>query len=588
MSLRFRINLLITALLIVFLLIVGSVMVENMRKSIKEEVEAATKVTVQLLTTVVYSTQFIPQSAMQREVVLNYLRSVGRVRANEIKLYNGIGELLYTSPPSTYKAGRSAPQWFTALVEPKLPAVKLGMRGALLEIIPDPSRSTLDAWDDLRGLIWVALGFFVLVNAVVFWIVGLSLKPVQKILEGLSRMQQEEFDVRLPEFSLPELSSISHTFNRMATALANSTAENQRLALIVKQSSDAIMIHDNAGCITFWNPAAERSFGYPAAAVLGKPATILTPPGREAEVSENLATVMRGGVVENVETQRVTRDGVVLDVSLSAALLVEPNTGKVIGEICSLRDITEKKRAEQMAKQLQQNREVTELIQQHLEEERRTLARELHDELGQCATAIKTIGMTIANRSENKEPEIHAHAQTIVSVAGQLYDMVHDLIRQLRPSALDHLGLTEALQDAVSTWQRRHPELKFHLHLSGELDNLGERLNITVYRIVQECLTNSVRHAAASNIEIAVSRTVAGTNESTDGAGEVLQVEVKDNGRGMPEGSANCRGGFGLLGMRERVQALQGRFSLDSRPNEGVRVSAVIPILADAAVGVQA
>lgn len=586
MSLRFRINLLITALLLAFLFIVGSVMVENTRKSIKEEVEAATKVTVQLLTTVAYSSQFIPQPAMQREVVLNYLRSVGRVRANEIKLYNGIGKLLYTSPPSVYKAGRSAPRWFSALVEPKLPTVRLAMRAAYLEIIPDPSRSTLDAWDDLRDLIWVALGFFVLVNALVFWIVGLSLKPVRKILDGLAGMQRGEFDVRLPEFSLPELSSISHTFNRMATALSDSTAENQRLALVVQQSSDAIMIHNSAGRIVFWNLAAERSFGYPAASVLGKPATLLTPPGREAEVSENLAAVMGGGLVENVETQRVTRDGVVLDVSLSAAPLVEPKTGKVIGEICSLRDITEKKRADQMARQLKENRQVTELIQQHLEEERRNLARELHDELGQCATAIKTIGMTIVNGTEDKDPEIHAHAQTIVSVAGRLYDMVHDLIRQLRPSALDHLGLTGALEQAVSAWQGRNPELKFHLHLAGELGNLGERLNITVYRFVQECLTNAIRHAAAGNIEIEIVRKAAAEDVSGGAPGGILWVEVKDNGRGMPEGTATGRAGFGLLGMRERVEALHGRFSVDNRLGQGVRVAAVIPIPADVPVGV--
>ena len=105
------------------------------------------------------------------------------------------------------------------------------------------------------------------------------------------------------------------------------------------------------------------------------------------------------GVVENVDTQRLARDGRVVDVALSAAPLVDPVNGEVIGEICSMRDITEHRRAQQTERELEQNRRLTQLIQTRLEEERRTIARELHDELGQCVTAIKTIGAAIANRA---------------------------------------------------------------------------------------------------------------------------------------------------------------------------------------------
>jgi PAS domain S-box-containing protein len=571
MSLRFRINLLITVLMLLFIVGMGVIIVDGTRKSIKEEMEGTTRVTVQLLTTVLYSSQFIPGTHTQRQVVLDFLKSLGRVRANEIKLYDGMGDTVYESPPSRYKAGRSAPEWFSRLVSPRAEVVTLRIQGGMLVITPDASRSILDAWDDLQYLIWLALGFFIAVNVLVFWFIGRSLRPLNQILDGLSQMQQGNFDVRLPQFPLPELSSISHTFNRMAGALQDSMVENRRLAMIVKQSGDAIMIHDLQGNISFWNPAAERLFGYTAEEIAGRSATLLAPAGREDEIKENLDIVMRRGLVENVETQRLAKDGRLIDVSLSAAPLIDPHNEYVIGEICSMRDITERKRAQQTARELEENRKLTQIIQGHVEEERRSLARELHDELGQYVTAIKTIGASIANRT-GSAPEVQTGAQTIVSVAARIYDAMHGIISRLRPSALDNLGLTETLQDSIAAWQSRHPELKFKLDFSGRLDDLGETINITVYRIVQECLTNVVRHAQATNVEIAVKRQLAAA-----GACEMLRLAVCDDGKGTPE-EAVQDGHFGLLGMRERVQALNGSFSIDSAPDRGFCINVTLPL----------
>jgi two-component system sensor histidine kinase UhpB len=341
--------------------------------------------------------------------------------------------------------------------------------------------------------------------------------------------------------------------------------------LIVKQSGDAIMIHDLQGNISFWNPAAERLFGYTAEEIAGRSATLLASAGREDEIKENLEIVMRRGLVENVETQRLAKDGRLIDVSLSAAPLIDPHNEYVIGEICSMRDITERKRAQQTARELEENRQLTQLIQGHVEEERRSLARELHDELGQYVTAIKTIGASIANRT-GSAPEVQTGAQTIVSVAARIYDSMHGIISRLRPSALDNLGLTETLQDSIAAWQSRHPELKFKLDFSGRLDDLGETINITVYRIVQECLTNVIRHAQATNVEIAVKRQPASA-----GACEMLWLAVCDDGKGTPE-EAVQDGHFGLLGMRERVQALNGSFSIDNAPNRGFCINVTLPL----------
>jgi signal transduction histidine kinase len=156
-----------------------------------------------------------------------------------------------------------------------------------------------------------------------------------------------------------------------------------------------------------------------------------------------------------------------------------------------------------------------------------------------------------------------------VQVSGRLYDVVHGIIRKLRPSALDHLGLEDALEELVSTWRQRHPGIDFEVSLAGDLDDLGEAVNITVYRVVQECLTNVVRHAAATRVEIGVRRDR-----------DEVEVSVRDNGRGLPERSQSEPVRFGLMGMRERVQALNGTFDVESAAGAGVCVRARLPLSA--------
>ncbi|HWQ40170.1 MAG TPA: PAS domain S-box protein [Burkholderiales bacterium] len=575
MSLRFRINLVITLVMIAFTVGAGHVVLQDMRRSIREEMEAGTRVTVQLMETVIAGVH--RETAESRnQALLAFLRHVGRVRANEIRLYDEHDRLIYESPPPIYKAGRWAPDWFARLVGPKLDEFRLNLPGGTVVITPDASRSILDAWDDTKNFLWIVLGFFVLLNALVFWLLGRSLRPLRSILGGLSEMERGRFDVRLPDYTLPEFASISHTFNRMAAALEEAMDENRRLALVAQQASDAIMIHDLEGRVSFWNAAAAQLFEYSADEILGRSATLLTPPGLENEIAENLAVIRRRERVENFETQRMTKTGRLIDVALSAAPLIDPGSDAVIGEICALRDITEHKRMQAAERELEHNRRLTQIIQARIEEERRSIARELHDELGQCVTAIKTIGTAIANRTGDS-PETHANARTIVSVASHIYDVVHGMIRQLRPSTLDHLGLGDTLRAAVANWRERHPEIDCELHMSGELDALDESVNITVYRMVQECLTNIVRHAQATRAEITVKR------ETEESGQDAVSVTVSDNGKGLSQRNELEATRFGLIGMRERVQGLGGRLEVCGEPGKGVSVRAVIPLASRAA-----
>src|SRR5262245_9391052 len=572
MSLRLRINLVITLVTVAFTLAMVYEMVNDLRSSVREEIESTTRVAVQLVETVVSGVYLEPGPTQRTEPLRALLQRVGRVRGNDIRFYDATGALLYQSPPPTYQSGKRVPQWFSALIQPEVAEARFKLPGAEIVVTPDASRSIVEAWDDLQSFALLALAFLVLVNAAVFWLLNRALRPLPRILDGLAELTRGRFHVRLPAFHPQEFDAISRGFNRMAQALEESLAQNRQLALVAQQSSDALIISDLSGRITYCNAAAERLLGYAQQELVGSPASLIAPPERHEELRAQLESIGRRAPVELAESQRLTKNGRVLDVALSAAPLVDPAADRVIGEICSMRDITEHKRMQAAERELEQNRKLTALIQSRLEDERRAIARELHDELAQCVTAIKTIGTAIAGRAGEATPDVRDNASTIVSVAAHIYDVVHGIIRRLRPSGLDDLGLAETLRDAVSGWSRRHPQVQWELALAGELDGLGEALNITIYRIVQEALTNVVRHAEARNVRISVERGGAGRLE------DAVVVCVRDDGRGLAQEGAEESGRFGVAGMRERVQAFGGSFALSGAAGEGVTLRAVLPV----------
>lgn len=566
MSLRFRLNLLITILSLLFMTAVGFVIIKGMRNSIQESVEAATRVTVQLLDTVIISSYKNPQWGYTHNVLQRFLQSLGYVRSNNIYLYDLQHSLMFKSPPSKYHADVKPPQWFVRMVEPKREVVVRQFRYGKLVVMSNPGGAIRESWLRVSNLLWLGLGFFLLLNGVVYWVLGSSLRPLNAMMGAINRFEKGDLAARLPLFKLPEFRRMAQNFNSMGESLQVSTEENRRLALIVRQTADAVMIHDLNGNISFWNPAAQRIFGYEAQEIIGKSASLLTVPGSESDLEQNLAAIKEKRSIEHYDTQRIAKDGRLVDVSLSAAPLVDPNTGEVIGEICSMRDITERKLAQEAEMRLEENRQLTQLIQRHIEDERRSLSRELHDELGQYVTAIKTFAVGIANKTRAQMPEVEANAQTIVAAANHIYDGMHNIIRQLRPGSLDNLGLSETLRDAVANWQLQQPHVRFSLQLTGELDGLGETVNINLYRIVQESVTNALRHAQATAIEIALIN-----------SGDEVQLKIKDNGVGISICNVDQSKHFGLLGMRERTQALLGSFSIDSLPEQGTSISVTLP-----------
>src|SRR5690606_6197409 len=203
------------------------------------------------------------------------------------------------------------------------------------------------------------------------------------------------------------------------------------------------------------------------------------------------------------------------------------------------------------------------------EAERRLLARELHDELGQSISAINAVAASMTAAGESPVRTADPAAGTIAEISSHIYTVLRRMLHRLRPVVLDEFGLVAALNELVDGWNERHPEAFCRLETRGRLDEPGgDTVNIHLYRIVQECLTNVTRHAGASEVVVELER-------KTGPERDFLALTVRDNGRGFAEGS---RRGLGLLGMQERVDALKGSMQVTGSPGAGTTVSVSIPL----------
>jgi len=443
LTLKLRLNLIITALLLVVMFAGAFLSLNNARQNAHAEVVSAEKLVLYLFDTAILDNPNLGQRKLANNSF--HLQQLKHMRHLKIELINSTGKVIdsnQTSDGNTFQ--NEAPAWFERLLNqltPKWePSVrKLEYQGIVLGelvITPDPTYEYAEKWKQITELLTLVLVFFVLVNLMVIWAVSQALKPTTKILDALNELENGNLAARLPAFKLPELSRIGEKFNHMVETLQQSILQNHKL-------------------------------------------------------TQQLITLQ--------------------------------------------------------------------------EEERKNLARELHDEFGQCLTAINTDASVISKVADKKYPEIKESALAISQLSKHLIDMVSGLLQQLRPGILDELGLSPALLDLVDTWKSRHKDIVCAIKVTGIHDDLSEANSVAIYRLVQESLTNVARHAEATKVEIEV--------YSLTQLGKVgLQVIVKDNGKGFMTQNTS---GFGLPGMRERVEGLGGHFAIKSA--SGTEIKAWIP-----------
>jgi len=439
-SLRFRLNLLITLSFVIMLIAGTALIIQNARSSVAEETQSTAQLTLRLLQVAFNN---IPPGIDPLQQILIHLAQFEKTRHLHIDFESPTGGLDVGLPQAQLHHESGAPDWFVRMVEPpplQLERTVLRTGGDVTRIIitADPADEIREAWRTARTLLGLLLILCLLSNGMVYVFLGRALKPIDGILRAIESVERGNFHARLPDTGLPELDVIARKFNLMAGALERSREQNRLLT----QKSLAIQ-----------------------------------------------------------------------------------------------------------------------------EQERRYLAQELHDELGQSISAIKALAVSIL-QAGGEPRRANDSARTITEVSQRIYDTVRGLMSRLRPVILDELGLLPALQNLVDEWNEHHGDAFCRLEAPAELPPLKEEVKINLYRIVQEALTNVAKHARAGEVAVTL-------NPGTAQDHGMLELQIKDNGIGM---TGTAAGGLGLRGMRERAEALGGTFELVSASAGGVCVRVKIPI----------
>lgn len=223
--------------------------------------------------------------------------------------------------------------------------------------------------------------------------------------------------------------------------------------------------------------------------------------------------------------------------------------------------------AYEIERKLAESRDWAHQVEQRLEAERREIAAELHDELGQSVTAIRSLARTLMQRLPDVDAPSKEAAGLIDEEAARLYDAMHGLIPRLTPLSLGPLGLPDALSDLVATARQRHPSFYFGLHVDGVTLPVAPAVALVAYRVAQESVNNAIKHSGAGQIDVCLS--LAGPG--------MLSLTISDNGRGLQRDRQGASG-FGLTSLRERVLSVGGEFTATSLDGGGTRVAATLPL----------
>lgn len=334
---------------------------------------------------------------------------------------------------------------------------------------------------------------------------------------------------------------------------------------VLKQAADSVVITDREGVIEYVNPAFETSTGYTLQEAKGHTPRLMKSGLHDQQFYERLwATILSGTPFRAVFMNR-KKDGTLYYDDKTITPL-KNHQGWITHFVSAGRDVTERMRAEE---QLRHSREQLRALAAHLEsvreEERTRIARQIHDELGQMLTGLKIDLSWIAAKLPHNQAVVLERMQAMGQLIDATIRSVQRISTELRPGILDHLGLVAAIEWQAKEFQTR---TGIQCRVSAGLAEYepDQDISTALFRILQETLTNVIRHANATAVNISL------TPDH-----DCLILAVVDNGRGITEQEMTGRNAIGLLGMRERALLLGGEVTISGRPKGGTAVTVTIP-----------
>jgi two-component system sensor histidine kinase UhpB len=436
MPLRFRLIGLVTIVLLASLLLGGAVILLNASRSVSNEMRSALLVGRQTIDDVLRRIDESPTPQRDLDDLVASFKGSRHLRVSII----GSATAAEEQPRKERSPFGGAPRWFVWFIgvapeTDRVPIIIAGQPAGTVVVETDPRNEIREVWNELSSSLIVLALFAGGTIPLIYLSIGRALRPLDRLASALEQVAQGDYAIRVSDPLTPELARLRDSFNRMATRLAATNADNRRL-------------------------------------------------------HEQLLALQ--------------------------------------------------------------------------EEERNDIARDLHDEIGPFLFAINVDITNIARLlDEGRTSELAAPTQAIAEAARHLQHHVRGMLGRLRPIGLAEFDLTEAVDGLTEFWRRRYPEIEYRTSIAADCENLDGPLDTIVYRIVQEGLSNAVRHGKPRLITVTIGRDRY-----------ALTVEVADDGTGARNESAK---GYGLLGMEERVKAIGGALRCANRTGGGFTVAAALP-----------
>jgi len=414
--------------------------------------------------------------------------------------------------------------------------------------------------------------------------VPLQFEENARYYDGIHSSIVSKFPLRDPKGKIYGLGGIATDITARKLDEEALRLSEERFRLLVASVRDyAIHLLTPDGRVASWNAGAERIYGYRGEEIIGRHFSCFYLPEeiQTGKPARDLNSSLREGRFER-EGWRMRKDGVRFWANV-VRTPVYGEAGRLIGFATVTRDMTERKEVEEAliqseehyrrlfneAQAMQENlRNLSHRILHVQEEERRRISRELHDEIGQSLTAVSVTLATLRNNGATTVESLSRKIASIQQLLEQAMGAIHRFARELRPAMLDELGLLPALRSHVKNFSE-HTGLLTRLRADPIAEHLDGEQKTALFRIVQESLTNVVKHARADRVDISIRKTDEG-----------VCMEIADDGKSFrngPKNSAGRRQHLGLLGMQERVRLINGRFAIEPKPGRGTTVRVTIP-----------
>jgi PAS domain S-box-containing protein len=417
----------------------------------------------------------------------------------------------------------------------------------------------------LIGLLTAASG-----GVVAFMLATFISAPIKRITNATEKVAHGNMNSQLTIKRNDEIGTLASAFNKMTEDLQKTTVSKDYFDNIIESMNDTLVVVSVDGKIKDINKATCELLEYSEDELVGRDIHLIIPEEEEILSSSGFLSILGQSTLVNREIKYLAKSGKRIPMLFSAAVL-KSKEEKVEGVVCIARDITERKHIEEALRRSEgELRFLSSQLLKAQEEERRRLSIELHDELGQDLMVLKLKMRAIQERMHDESVSLKGECDEVISYINEVAENVRRISRDLSPSILEDLGLTAAIRWLVEAFSK-HSNIESLLDMT-DIDNLfSHEGQITIYRIIQECLTNVAKHSHATSAAISIKK-----------MDEDVIFTIEDDGKGFHMQEAFMRDpgmkGLGLATMHERIRMLGGSIYIMSDEGTGTKIFFSIPL----------